>query len=44
MAVHKKRTQRIPTGPLNKVLTKAWLTSPPRFPKNNICKWKYVTN
>lgn len=41
--VHKRRTSRIPTWPLNKALTKARLTSPPRFPKNNICKWKYIT-
>lgn len=41
--VYKRWTNRIPTWPLNKVLTKSWLLSPPRFPKNKICKWKYIT-
>ena len=35
--------ERIPTNDLNKVLQKEWLTRPPRFPKNNICKRKYIT-
>ena len=34
---------RVPTPLLNKVLQKARLTRPPRFPNNNICKRKYIT-
>lgn len=34
---------RVPTNALNKALQKERLTRPPRFPKNNICKWKYIT-
>lgn len=41
--VYTNRTRRITTSKLNDVLTKAWLTNPPHFPKNKICKWKYVT-
>ncbi len=43
IALHKKWNSRISTWLLNKVLTKAWLLSPPRFPKNKICKWKYIS-
>lgn len=43
MDVHRYRSMRIDTAALNKVVTKAWLTKPPRFPKNKICKWKYIT-
>lgn len=45
-AVEKVRKQwnyRIGTSDLNKVMTRARLTRPPRFPKNKICKWKYIT-
>lgn len=35
--------RRVNTAQLNKVLQDARLLSPPRFPKNKICKRKYVT-
>lgn len=41
--VYENWSRRITTSKLNDVLTKAWLTSPPHFPKNKICKWKYIT-
>lgn len=41
--VYENRSRRITTSTLNDVLTKAWLTSPPHFPKNKICKRKYIT-
>lgn len=34
---------RIHTWILNKSFKKAWITSPPRFPKNKICKCKYIS-
>ncbi len=36
-------TNHISTSKLNKALQTARLTSPPRFPKNKICKWKYIS-
>lgn len=41
--VYINRSCRITTWKLNDALTKARLTNPPHFPKNNICKWKYIT-
>ena len=43
MLVDKSWKQRVPTPELNTVLTRAWLTKPPRFPKNKMCKRKYIT-
>lgn len=43
MSVEKSRNARVPTPELNSVLTRAWLSNPPRFPKNKMCKWKYIT-
>ncbi len=41
--VYREARQHVQTADINKVLQRAWLTSPPRFPKNKICKWKYIT-
>lgn len=41
--VREQRHRRISTSELNRVLTKARVTNPPRFPKNKICKRKYIT-
>jgi len=41
--VYEEASQHIKTSDLNKVLQKARLTSPPRFPKNKVCKWKYIS-
>lgn len=41
--VEKTWLQRVATPELNSVLTRAWLTNPPRFPKNKMCKRKYIT-
>jgi GTP-binding protein len=43
LQVHRSRTERVNTAELNSVVTRAWLTKPPRFPKNKMCKWKYIT-
>lgn len=43
MQVHQVRHQRIPTPELNRTVTKSRVTKPPRFPKNKICKRKYIT-
>lgn len=43
LQVHRAWTERINTGELNSVVTRAWLTKPPRFPKNKMVKWKYIT-
>lgn len=36
-------TQTIPTSVLNKVLQDAWISNPPKFPKNKICRFYYAT-
>lgn len=41
--VYTNLNQKIPTNVLNKVVSSAWLTNPPKFPKNKICKIKYLT-
>lgn len=43
LRVHEAWHTRVATADVNKVVTKARLTTPPRFPKNKICKWKYIT-
>ena len=43
LQVHRSWTDRVNTAELNSVVTRAWLTKPPRFPKNKMCKWKYIT-
>lgn len=35
--------QRISTSQLNKILGEAMIKSPPRFPKNRICKMYYAS-
>lgn len=35
--------KNISTSQLNKALQKVWLNNPPRFPKNKICKFYYLT-
>lgn len=41
--VHSNLNQKIPTNVLNRVISSAWLTNPPKFPKNKVCKIKYTT-
>lgn len=41
--IHKEMGQRITTSQLNKVLGEAMIKSPPRFPKNKICKMYYAS-
>lgn len=41
--LYNDRHYRIPTGKLNKVLSMARALNPPRFPKNKVCKWKYIS-
>lgn len=43
MQVHTAWTSRVHTAELNSIVTRAWLTKPPRFPKNKMCKRKYIT-
>ncbi len=43
MQVQSGYGQRIATPKLNNILQRARITSPPRFPKNKMCKWKYIT-
>jgi GTP-binding protein len=33
----------LPTSKINAIVSKAFLLSPPKFPKNKICKCKYIT-
>ncbi len=41
--VYAASNYHISTSELNKSLQKSWILSPPTFPKNKICKWKYLT-
>ena len=41
--LHNDSKIRIPTAELNNALKKHWFLSPPTFPKNKICKRKYIT-
>jgi GTP-binding protein len=43
MRVRKSSKMRVSTGMLNTAYSKAWISKPPRFPKNKICKCKYIT-
>jgi GTP-binding protein len=37
----KRINQRIPTSELNKIISRAYIQNPPRFPKNKVCKIYY---
>lgn len=39
----KEYTKTIETSKLNNMLNEAWLKNPPRFPKNKICKFYYIS-
>jgi len=41
--VYDSSVLRVPTSWLNKILYQARVTTPPRFPKNKICKRKYIS-
>ncbi len=41
--VYKENYKKVWTSELNTALNKAWIHNPPRFPKNKICKFYYVT-
>lgn len=43
ISIHEQLTVSLPTSKLNTVISKAFLLSPPKFPKNKICKCKYIT-
>lgn len=43
ISIHEQITVSLPTSKLNTVISKAFLLSPPKFPKNKICKCKYIT-
>ena len=43
LQVHRAYGKRIATAPLNRTLNETWIQSPPRFPKNKICKRKYIS-
>lgn len=40
--VYKNRNFKAPTSELNKIIQKQRLLNPPKFPKNKICKRKYI--
>jgi predicted GTPase len=40
-AIHERAQNRVSTARLNKILTTAWVTNPPNFPKNRVCKIYY---
>ncbi len=42
-SVYKEASKRIDTNVLNKLITAEYITRPPRFPKNKICKILYIT-
>lgn len=42
-SLRKEAQKRIETGPLNKVINAEYISRPPRFPKNKICKILYIT-
>lgn len=39
----KETKKRVSTNELNNIISKEFLTRPPRFPKNKICKLMYIT-
>lgn len=41
--IHQCSTIEISTSKLNTTVSKAFLLSPPKFPKNKVCKCKYIT-
>ena len=41
--VNREMNKRIDTNKLNKVINQEYLSRPPRFPKNKICKILYIT-
>ena len=41
--IRKEANRRIDTGPLNKIISEEYISRPPRFPKNKICKILYIT-
>ncbi len=41
--IHEQQFRRISTGEINKAVSTAFIQSPPRFPKNKICKLYYMT-
>lgn len=41
--IRKEANKRIDTGMLNKILAEEYITRPPRFPRNKICKILYMT-
>lgn len=41
--VNKEMNKRIDTNKLNKIINEEFLSRPPRFPKNKICKILYIT-
>lgn len=41
--IHEQQYRRISTAEINKVISIAFIKSPPRFPKNKICKLYYMT-
>ncbi len=42
-AIKKEAEKRIDTGKLNDIIGKEFISRPPRFPKNKICKIMYIT-
>lgn len=43
LSTQNELNKRISTSELNKILNNAWLNTPPRFPKNKICKFYYAS-
>lgn len=41
--IHEQQHRRISTADINKIVSTAMITNPPRFPKNKICKLYYMT-
>lgn len=41
--IYDQQFRRISTGEINKAISTAFIQSPPRFPKNKICKLYYMT-
>ncbi len=41
--IYDQQFRRISTGEINKAISTAYIQSPPRFPKNKICKLYYMT-
>lgn len=41
--IYKESRKRIDTWELNKAISKEWISRPPRFPKNKVCKIFYIS-